>query len=80
MALGTASATDQKSIAVLPFVSMSADKADEYLSDGMTEELLNMLAQVPGLRVPGRSSIFAFFPCSQVAWVKFSLAAAGRAG
>jgi len=54
------SATNQKSIAVLPFVLMSADKADEYLSDGMTEELLNMLAQVPGLRVPGRSSCFAF--------------------
>lgn len=53
-------AADQKSIAVLPFVSMSADKADEYLSDGMTEELLNVLAQVPGLRVPGRSSSFAF--------------------
>src|ERR1017187_272462 len=54
------SAADQKSIAVLPFVSMSADKADEYLSDGMTEELLNVLAQVPGLHVPGRSSSFAF--------------------
>ena len=59
-ATGAASATDQKSIAVLPFVNMSADKADEYLSDGMTEELLNVLAQVPGLRVPGRSSSFAF--------------------
>ncbi len=53
-------ATGQKSIAVLPFVNLSADKADEYLSDGMTEELLNVLAQVPGLRVPGRSSSFAF--------------------
>jgi TolB-like protein/class 3 adenylate cyclase/Tfp pilus assembly protein PilF len=51
---------DEKSIAVLPFVNLSADKADEYLSDGMTEELLNVLAQVPGLRVPGRSSSFAF--------------------
>ena len=59
-AAATPSATDQKSIAVLPFVNMSADKADEYLSDGMTEELLNVLAQVPGLRVPGRSSCFAF--------------------
>jgi TolB-like protein/predicted component of type VI protein secretion system len=59
-ASATPSATDQKSIAVLPFVNMSADKADEYLSDGMTEELLNVLAQVPGLHVPGRSSCFAF--------------------
>ncbi|MDX6559686.1 MAG: hypothetical protein QOF72_2735, partial [Blastocatellia bacterium] len=50
----------QKSIAVLPFVNMSADKNDEYLSDGMTEELINVLAKVPGLRVPGRTSCFAF--------------------
>src|SRR5437762_4169877 len=49
-----------KSVAVLPFVNMSADKNDEYLSDGMTEELINALARVPGLRVPGRSSSFAF--------------------
>src|SRR6476646_3878015 len=49
-------ATPAKSIAVLPFVNMSADKNDEYLSDGMTEELINALARVPGLRVPGRSS------------------------
>ena len=45
---------------MLPFVNMSADKNDEYLSDGMTEELLNVLAKVTGLRVPGRSSSFAF--------------------
>src|SRR5436305_3078106 len=50
----------QKSIAVLPFLNLSADKNDEYLSDGMTEELLNMLTKVKGLRVPGRSSSFAF--------------------
>jgi len=54
------SAISQKSIAVLPFVNMSADKNDEYLSDGMTEELINVLAKVPGLRVPGRTSCFAF--------------------
>jgi len=49
-----------KSIAVLPFVNMSADKNDEYLSDGMTEELLNVLTKVKSLHVPGRSSSFAF--------------------
>jgi adenylate cyclase len=53
-------ATDHKSIAVLPFANLSADKNDEYLSDGMTEELLNVLTKVKGLRVPGRSSSFAF--------------------
>src|SRR5881296_2370638 len=46
-------AAPAKSVAVLPFVNMSADKNDEYLSDGMTEELINALARVPGLRVPG---------------------------
>ena len=56
----TPGAVPAKSVAVLPFVNMSADKNDEYLSDGMTEELINALAKVPGLRVPGRSSSFAF--------------------
>src|SRR5262249_7395114 len=56
----TLGAAPAKSIAVLPFVNMSADKHDEYLSDGMTEELINALARVPGLRVPGRTSCFAF--------------------
>ncbi|PYL74274.1 MAG: hypothetical protein DMF27_14835 [Verrucomicrobia bacterium] len=55
-----AAIANQKSIAVLPFVNMSADKGDEYLSDGMTEELLNVLTKVKALRVPGRSSSFAF--------------------
>src|SRR6476619_1064066 len=55
-----ATAVPEKSIAVLPFVNMSADKTDEYLSDGMTEELLNALTKVKQLRVPGRSSSFAF--------------------
>src|SRR5207342_1807530 len=49
-----------KSIAVLPFANLSADKNDEYLSDGMTEELLNVLTKVKSLHVPGRSSSFAF--------------------
>ena len=53
-------APDQTSVAVLPFVNMSGEATDEYLSDGMTEELLNSLARVPGLRVPGRTSSFAF--------------------
>ena len=49
-----------KSIAVLPFVNMSADPEQEYFSDGMAEEILNGLAQVPGLRVVARTSAFSF--------------------
>jgi TolB-like protein len=48
------------SIAVLPFVNMSSDREQEYFSDGLSEELLNELAQVPNLRVIGRTSSFAF--------------------
>jgi serine/threonine-protein kinase len=48
------------SLAVLPFVSLSRDASDEDFADGVTEELLNALAQTPGLRVAGRSSAFAF--------------------
>jgi TolB-like protein/Tfp pilus assembly protein PilF len=48
------------SIAVLPFLNMSDDKANEYFSDGLTEELLNVLANVPGLRVIARTSSFAY--------------------
>src|SRR4051812_28370076 len=54
------SAFPGKSVAVLPFLNLSADKNDEYLSDGMTEELLNVLTKVKSLHVPGRSSSFAF--------------------
>lgn len=49
-----------KSIAVLPFVNMSSDEEQEYFSDGLSEELLNLLAKIPELRVTSRSSAFAF--------------------
>ena len=48
------------SVAVLPFVNMSADPEQEYFSDGMSEELLNLLAKIPELRVPARTSSFQF--------------------
>jgi serine/threonine protein kinase len=50
----------KKSIAVLPFVNMSSDPDQEYFSDGLTEELLNVLAKNPGLRVTSRTSSFSF--------------------
>lgn len=50
----------EQSIAVLPFKSLSPDPADEFFADGVTEEILNALSQIPGLRVPGRSSAFSF--------------------
>ena len=49
-----------KSIAVLPFVNMSGDPKNDYFSDGITEEILNALAQVPKLKVAARTSAFAF--------------------
>ncbi len=48
------------SIAVLPFVNMSDDAANEYFSDGISEELLNLLAKIPELRVIARTSSFAY--------------------
>jgi len=50
----------QKTIAVLPFVNMSADPEQEYFVDGLAEELLNLLASIPELRVTARTSSFAF--------------------
>src|SRR6185369_16453101 len=53
-------AISENSIAVLPFVNMSEDKANEYFSDGISEELLNLLAKIPQLKVAARTSSFSF--------------------
>ncbi len=50
----------RKSIAVLPFVNMSGDIDNEYFSDGISEEILNLLVKLPKLRVSSRTSSFAF--------------------
>ncbi len=55
-----ADATPRDSIAVLPFANLSEDAGNEYFSDGMSEELLNLLAKVPDLRVASRTSSFAY--------------------
>jgi serine/threonine-protein kinase len=49
-----------KAIAVIPLANMSADPENEYFSDGMTEEIINALAKVPGMQVASRTSSFAF--------------------
>jgi adenylate cyclase len=51
---------DARSIAVLPFVNMSEDKSNEYFSDGISEEILNVLARMADLRVAARTSSFSF--------------------
>jgi TolB-like protein/lipoprotein NlpI len=53
-------AISEKSIAVLPFVNMSSDKEQEYFSDGISEELLNLLSKIPALHVAARTSSFSF--------------------
>ena len=53
-------AVREPSIAVLPFANLSADKENEYFSDGLSEEIINALTRIPGLKVTARTSAFAF--------------------
>lgn len=52
--------TPRASIAVVPFANLTGDAAKEYFSDGMADELINLLSKVPGLKVPARTSSFAY--------------------
>jgi TolB-like protein/DNA-binding winged helix-turn-helix (wHTH) protein/lipoprotein NlpI len=61
------------SIAVLPFVNLSGDKEQEYFSDGLTEELLNSLAEIDGLQVAARTSSFSFKEHPDIATVAHRL-------
>jgi adenylate cyclase len=58
--VAAAASTTRDSIAVLPFVNMSADTENEYFTDGITEEIINALAQIKDLHVVARSSAFSF--------------------
>ena len=59
-ALAPTDGETRPSIAVLPFANMSAEKENEYFSDGLAEEIINALAHIPGLTVIARTSAFAF--------------------
>src|SRR5262249_18275622 len=61
------------SIAVLPFVNLSGDEGQDYFSDGLTEELLNSLAQINGLQVAARTSSFSFKAHPDIATVAHKL-------
>src|SRR5439155_14174599 len=54
------SSDPEASIAVLPFTNMSANKENEYFSDGLAEEIISALTHIPGLKVMARTSAFAF--------------------
>ena len=58
--VSSSTAAAAPSIAVLPFANMSDDKEQDYFSDGLAEEIINLLAQIPGLKVIARTSAFAF--------------------
>ena len=55
-----AAAAPARSIAVLPFANLSGDKEQEYFSDGLAEEIINLLAHIPELKVTARTSAFSF--------------------
>ena len=55
-----AAAIPAASVAVVPFVNLTGEADKEYFSDGMAEELINSLSQVPGLKVPARTSSFSY--------------------
>jgi len=55
-----ATKASEKSIAILPFINMSSDPENEYLSEGLTEDLIMAFSRLKGLRVPARTSSFAF--------------------
>jgi TolB-like protein/DNA-binding winged helix-turn-helix (wHTH) protein len=57
---GLAAGTPAASVAVLPFVNLTGDPAKEYFSDGMAEEIINELTRMPALKVPARTSSFAY--------------------
>jgi serine/threonine-protein kinase len=59
-AAASADSTLARSVAVLPFANLSGDRDADYFSDGMTDELISALGKVEGLRVPARTSVFAF--------------------
>jgi len=60
VAAGGAGSPRMPSLAVLPFANLSADKDNEYFSDGLAEDIIDALAQLPGLRVMARTSSFSF--------------------
>ncbi len=71
LAVAAASALDAKSVAVLAFKNLSADKDNEYFSDGLSNNILEKLARVPGLRVMASTSSFSYkgknMPATQIA-------------
>jgi len=58
--VASAGAAPRSAIAVLPFTNVSPDRENEYFSDGITEEIINVVAQIPGFQVTARTSAFQF--------------------